>query len=168
VNLTTTQDVLFKGVQSAVVTVLSDTVVTAVVPEGATTGPVQVVLTTGSRSGRKSIFTVLPSAPLAKTSEQQDSKAGSSQMNPLSLAAYPNPFNRQVTLHFSLPTSQPVEVKVYDLLGRVVKVLYRGQVQAHQTYQVEWQPKAQQAAGLYLLQIQSPQQESRLKVLLNR
>ncbi len=39
------------------------------------------------------------------------------------VAAYPQPFDRQVTLSYTLPTPGPVVLKVWDLLGRPVATL---------------------------------------------
>jgi len=36
---------------------------------------------------------------------------------------YPNPFNSETTINFSIPTSQKVTLKVYDVLGREVRTL---------------------------------------------
>ena len=37
---------------------------------------------------------------------------------------YPNPFNPVTTIRFEVPYSQHVELSVFDMLGREVKVLY--------------------------------------------
>ncbi len=37
---------------------------------------------------------------------------------------YPNPFNPVTTIRFEVPFSQHVELSVFDMLGREVKVLY--------------------------------------------
>ena len=37
---------------------------------------------------------------------------------------YPNPFNPVTTIKFEIPKAQHIELKVYDVLGREVKVLY--------------------------------------------
>jgi len=37
---------------------------------------------------------------------------------------YPNPFNPMTTIRFEVPYSQHVEISVFDMLGREVKVLY--------------------------------------------
>ena len=39
---------------------------------------------------------------------------------------YPNPFNPSTTIEFALPIASQVKVKIYDLLGRLVKVIYDG------------------------------------------
>jgi len=39
---------------------------------------------------------------------------------------YPNPFNPSTTIEFALPISAKIKVKVYNLLGQTVKVIYDG------------------------------------------
>jgi len=36
---------------------------------------------------------------------------------------FPNPFARQTTIHYELPTAGPVRITVYDVLGRRVATL---------------------------------------------
>ncbi len=46
------------------------------------------------------------------------------------LTSYPNPIRRQGTLEYALPEAQGVSLQVYDVLGRKVKTLTRGQKEA--------------------------------------
>ena len=39
---------------------------------------------------------------------------------------YPNPFNPSTTIEFALPVAAKIKVKVYDLLGQIVKVIFDG------------------------------------------
>jgi len=39
---------------------------------------------------------------------------------------YPNPFNPTTTIRFEIPYQQNVELAIYDILGREVKLLYDG------------------------------------------
>ena len=51
------------------------------------------------------------------------------QIQPSSFALfnnYPNPFNPSTTIEFALPVSSKIKVKVYNLLGQTVKVIYDG------------------------------------------
>jgi hypothetical protein len=42
------------------------------------------------------------------------------------LPNYPNPFNAGTTISFDAPGVQPVELLVFDILGRIIKTLYSG------------------------------------------
>lgn len=43
---------------------------------------------------------------------------------------YPNPFNPSTSISFSLPAADNVSIKVYDVMGREVRTLINGQMQA--------------------------------------
>ena len=47
-------------------------------------------------------------------------------------AAYPNPFNRSTTFTLTLAEPQVVELEVYDMLGRKVATLHKGEIEAYQ------------------------------------
>ena len=34
---------------------------------------------------------------------------------------YPNPFNAQVTIHYTIPNNQPVNISIYDILGNEIR-----------------------------------------------
>ncbi len=67
---------------------------------------------------------------------------------------YPNPFNPSTSFTFTLPLDKRVSVKVYDLMGRLVRTLVDGEFYAAGTHQVTWdgtnQAGAQVASGTYL------------------
>lgn len=52
-------------------------------------------------------------------------------------AIYPNPFNPSTRIEFSVPEKTGVEIKVYDVRGKLVKTLFSGMKQAG-TYTVTW------------------------------
>ena len=45
------------------------------------------------------------------------------------ISAYPNPFNSQMTITYSLPTAADVELKLFDLTGREITTLVSGNKQ---------------------------------------
>lgn len=52
-------------------------------------------------------------------------------------AIYPNPFNPSTRVEFSVPEKTGLEIKVYDVRGKLVKTLFSGMKQAG-TYTVTW------------------------------
>lgn len=66
---------------------------------------------------------------------------------------YPNPFNPSTRFHFSIPQTQFVSVKVFDLLGREVAALVNETMHPG-TYTVEW-IAGEMPSGVYLYQIQA-------------
>jgi hypothetical protein len=51
---------------------------------------------------------------------------------------YPNPFNPTTTIEFTLARSVPVELKIYDLLGREVAVLLQSNAVNPGLYRIRW------------------------------
>jgi hypothetical protein len=169
-RLSTTGKVYFNGVRSPRVKVYADRAISAVVPEGATTGKLRVELAGGGTDLTKSEFIItlspaplLPDLPLARKEPP-----ASVDIPPPQVMVFPNPFHEEVNFTFSLTQPQPVEVKVYDVLGREIGLLYRGEVQARQANQVVWRPGAQLPAGLYIICLQTPGQDIRKRVVLTR
>jgi hypothetical protein len=173
-RLATAREVYFNGIKSPRVKVYLDWAISAIVPEGATTGPIKVVLQGGGSATSASDFIVLPeAAPVVATQNlapeetpRRTNVAG--KMAATQVLAYPNPFHQQVTFSFTLAQPQPVVVKVYDLLGREVSVLYQGEARGRQAYQLEWRPATQLPGGLYIIRLQTPGQASQHKVQLVR
>ncbi|QMU31035.1 GEVED domain-containing protein [Adhaeribacter radiodurans] len=83
------------------------------------------------------------------------------------LNAFPNPFAGRLTIHFTLPQTEPAQVKVFDLQGKEIVTLFNGQAQANQKYEVEWQA-SNKPAGMYLLQLQTPTLRQQQKLLLTK
>ncbi len=64
---------------------------------------------------------------------------------------YPNPFNPSTTLEFTLPKSEIVELKVYNILGKEVATLVSNKLnQGNHTYQFDGK---NQASGIYYYQL---------------
>lgn len=70
------------------------------------------------------------------------------------LRNYPNPFNPQTTIRFTLNEAQPVRLTVYNILGQTVQVLIDGELAAgsHEaSFHADDLP-----SGLYLLHLNTP------------
>ncbi len=83
---------------------------------------------------------------------------------------FPNPFNRATIISFSLPQAASVWLKIYDLMGREVRVLSEGRVWEKGRHFVRWEGldekdnKAQ--SGMYFLWIRAGDLIARQKLLL--
>jgi hypothetical protein len=66
---------------------------------------------------------------------------------------YPNPFNPSGTVSFDLPRPATVDIRVFDLLGREVAVLQRGELPGG-THSVTWNANAR-ASGVYFIQMEA-------------
>ncbi|NUO81362.1 T9SS type A sorting domain-containing protein [candidate division KSB1 bacterium] len=67
---------------------------------------------------------------------------------------YPNPFNPSTTITYSLPLNKKVTLRIYDMMGRVVRTLVDDQMQSAGRYKVQWDGRNQHgtrvASGVYL------------------
>jgi hypothetical protein len=74
-------------------------------------------------------------------------------------AAYPNPFNPSTTLSFDLPRELPVQLRIYDVSGRLVRELLRGETRPAGHGQVNWDGRnvagSAAPAGVYFYKIQA-------------
>ena len=75
---------------------------------------------------------------------------------------YPNPFNPSTTISYNVDVSGMVTLKVYDVMGRLVRTLVDGyKISGYESgYSVVWDGKDQQgqqvSAGLYIYSLQTP------------
>lgn len=71
---------------------------------------------------------------------------------------WPNPFNACTAIRYVLPSSQPVSVKVHDVLGREVATLVQGHQEAG-THLVVWAGTDQEAnrvsSGVYIYRLRA-------------
>ena len=69
------------------------------------------------------------------------------------LQNYPNPFNPNTTITLSIPVAGAVDLKIYDIRGRLVKQLFN-QVLPAGRHSIEWNGRNDQglhvASGIYL------------------
>lgn len=84
---------------------------------------------------------------------------------------YPNPFNPTTTIKYSIPSYSRVRLRVYDLLGKEVRVLI-DQEQPPGTYQRQWNGRDQRgmqlASGTYFYRLESGSHVSTKKLMLLR
>lgn len=85
------------------------------------------------------------------------------------LAAWPNPFNPETTLHFRLGAAGPVHLAVYDVAGRRVCTLLSGDRAAGEL-RVSWDGRDDTGSalpsGVYLARIETPEAIGHAKLIL--
>ena len=85
--------------------------------------------------------------------------------------AYPNPFNPRTTISFTLVEAGPVSLRVFDLAGRLVRVLDEG-VREGRRHHVNWDGRDDAgrsvASAPYIVRLQAGGVEEKQKVLLVR
>ncbi len=79
---------------------------------------------------------------------------------------YPNPFNPSTTISFSIPTSEFVTLKVYDLLGREIATLVNENLSAG-SYSYNFDAK-NLTSGVYLYKLQAGKYSEIKKMMLIR
>ncbi|MEX2116157.1 MAG: T9SS type A sorting domain-containing protein, partial [Bacteroidota bacterium] len=84
----------------------------------------------------------------------------------LSLQSYPNPFNPATEIRFSIPEDGFVNLRVYDVLGRVVATLV-DEVRQAGPYRVQWNA-ANVPSGVYFSRLETQRGAVVSKLLLVR
>ncbi|MCA9784324.1 MAG: T9SS type A sorting domain-containing protein [Calditrichaeota bacterium] len=84
--------------------------------------------------------------------------------SPVLDSAWPNPFNPETRVSFTLPREGNVELMVYNLAGQLVDTLHRGRLAAG-THQALWRAEGR-SSGVYLLRLDGPGGGDTMKVLL--
>ncbi len=71
---------------------------------------------------------------------------------------YPNPFNPETKIEFSVPKDTKVKIKIYDALGRKIKILLNKNVKAG-IHKISWNGKdnfgSDTASGIYIYSLES-------------
>ncbi len=86
------------------------------------------------------------------------------------LAAFPNPFNSQVTIQYRLPEVQSIRLEICNLLGRPVCLLAEGPQSAGR-HTVQWDGRSNglpAASGIYIIRMQSPSGHQDDRIILAR
>nr|WP_272509450.1 T9SS type A sorting domain-containing protein [Salinibacter ruber] len=86
--------------------------------------------------------------------------------NEVRLTSYPNPIRQQGTLEYALPEARKVSLQVYDVLGRKVKTLTRGQKEAGR-HRVDLQTR-QLSSGIYFGRLKAGGQTRTQKITVVR
>lgn len=82
-----------------------------------------------------------------------------------SLETYPNPYHNQVTIKFGIEQNSKVNLSVYDLNGRLIKVLLNGSVDAgEKTYQFSAKDMGL-STGAYIVKLNLNGQEASKRIL---
>jgi len=79
---------------------------------------------------------------------------------------YPNPFNPSTNIEFSIPKSDFVTLKVYNILGEEVATLVSGKLAAG-SYKYDWNA-SRLASGVYMYRIQAGKFKETRKMILLR
>jgi len=113
----------------------------------------------GTNSGSAYIYTNFTSVPLAKGSFFEEENI--QELSPVDYALYynyPNPFNPSTTIKYSLPTTEQVSLKIYNILGQEVITLV-DELQDAGYKQAVWNAKDvygnQVASGIYIYRLQT-------------
>ena len=67
--------------------------------------------------------------------------------------AYPNPFNPETQINFSVPEPTKINITVFDINGRMIKTLLNQSVNAGE-YSITWDASGL-ASGLYFIKLSS-------------
>jgi hypothetical protein len=89
-----------------------------------------------------------------------------SHSTPLTFAVsqnFPNPFNGSTVINFSLERTQKVDLRIYDLLGRLVTTLVSGELEKGDHYAV-WNPNV--PSGIYFYRLEAGDFVEKKKMIL--
>jgi hypothetical protein len=77
---------------------------------------------------------------------------------------YPNPFNPSTSIKYSLPKQEHVTLKIYDVLGREIKILV-DEEKPTGSYEEDWDA-AKLSSGIYYYQLKAGEHISTKKMIL--
>jgi hypothetical protein len=86
-------------------------------------------------------------------------------------AVYPNPTNSQAQIEYSLRASSEVDLSVYDVMGRLVRRVVKGEEQAG-VHKVSWDGKDGEgrkvSSGIYFVKLTSPERNTTTRLVVVR
>ena len=84
---------------------------------------------------------------------------------------YPNPFTSSTRIKYSLPIKSKVSIKVYNIVGQEIAVLFNG-IKESGNYELEWRGVDNKGAllpkGIYFLMIETASAKAREKIIIIR
>jgi len=88
----------------------------------------------------------------------------------IALEAFPNPFNPELMVVFSLPTSSDIDCRIYDLAGREVRTLLEKSPWDAGTHEIKWDGRddlgRSSASGIYFVRLNASTERLTRKVTL--
>jgi hypothetical protein len=73
--------------------------------------------------------------------------------------AYPNPFNPMTTIVYEVPSMMPVSIRIFDVAGRLVRILVDGADVPAGRHEIVWKGRDERgnqvAAGVYFYQLEA-------------
>ena len=78
---------------------------------------------------------------------------------------YPNPFNPITTINFALAETQRAELKVFDILGNEVAIVFKGIADGGKIYESVFNAE-NYSSGIYFYKLETPSQTIHRKMLL--
>jgi YVTN family beta-propeller protein len=115
--------------------------------------------------GNPNCVAVQPQVTSADVGVAQDALAGSA----IGLVCRPNPFNPRTTVSYFVPKRAQIDLRIYDLSGRLVRALYRGEATAGE-HELVWDGLSEAgtavASGVYLMRLSSGEQSGSTKAVL--
>jgi subtilisin family serine protease len=85
------------------------------------------------------------------------------------ITSFPNPFNNSINISFSLNTTSPVNLQIYDINGRRIRNLLDNEIRAADFYNISWNGRNDfgntVSSGTYFVVLQSGQEQTQSKIL---
>lgn len=98
------------------------------------------------------VFAALPAASAELSAPVPDDRVMDEPDGFVLSSAYPNPFNPQTSFTLRVEERQDVKVEVFNLLGRPVKILFEGTMDADETRTFTFEA-GDLPSGIYLYRV---------------